>query len=188
MAVTNLINNIAPAGLDDCAIHISGGALIDLAKVKKIEVKPVTISAQADGEGAVFAVHAKIKAAEVTVTHQVLALAVYLQLIGGAAPVMSGTLPNLISTGQVAATAFPYFSLEAQSKSITGLDTLTAADAVPADCHVKLNKCKLLEAPTILFQDGDYLTMDYKALAIVDPANSNNIFSIVTNQTAAAIV
>lgn len=188
MAITNLISNLAPLGLDDVGVHINGGALLDVMKVKKFTVKPVVQSAQAEGEGSVFAVHGKMKAVEVTFEHTVMAVSLYSQLIGGAAPVMSGTTPSLVATTGVAATVFPYFSLEAQCKSITGLDTLTASDAVPADAHIKLYKCKLLEAPEIGFNDGEYVGGSFKALAIVDPANSNKLFDIITNQTAAAIV
>ena len=187
MAITNLIPNIAPVGLDDCGIHISGGALVDIIKIKRIVLKPVIQSAQAEGEGAVFAVHGKVKAVEITFEHTVMAQSVYSQLVGGAAPVITGTTPNLISTTSVAATAFPYFKIEAQTKSITGLDTLTAADAVPADCHLVLYKCKLTDAPDLGLTDGEYVQGSFKALAIVDPANSNKLFDIVANQTAANI-
>jgi len=187
MAITNLIPNIAAEGLDDAGIHISGGALVDFIKIKKFVIKPVVQSAQAEGEGAVFAVHGKIKAVELTMVHTVMAMSVYSQLVGGSAPAITGATPNLIETVSVAATAFPYFKAEAQCKSITGLDTLTAADAVPADAHLVMYKCKLLEVPELGFNDGEYVGGDFKALAIVDPANSNKLFDIVANQTATAI-
>jgi hypothetical protein len=185
MADTVLQNAIALAGITDCAIKVGAATAVDVYYTKGITINPIVKMVQGEGEGQVFLVHAKMGGAELEFNHSVMDVTLWTALTGNAATGESGTTPNVVETTDFTGlVTFPYFVFQGQTTSVTGV---MASGTVPADAIFKLWKCKVTGISGIVMNDGDIMTVSFKAIALPDPANSSKIFSIIKHETFTAL-
>lgn len=185
MAITNIIDKIAVARIADCEIKVSGGSLTDVVEVADVKASVDWDSASAKGEGAVFAVSTKMSSAKIEFGHMALSASLLAALTGATAPAVSGTTPSLIRTTTFKVTdVAPYFSFEVKATDITGLETVGASDTLPADAHIKFPKCKITSITDLLPPVDGFCMVKVTATAIHD---SDTLFTLITNQTAANI-
>lgn len=185
MAITNLIDNFANARIADATIKV-GSAYTELIQIKDASAKPVFESISAKGRGT-FAVSTRLDHVELTFSQAVIPLAVMRQLLGAGASVTSGADPSLVETQSFKTTDIPvYFQLTCLANDITGMETLTANNAVPADMHIIFPQCKLTSAPEeILPTANDFAVVKFNAWAVADA--NDIVWQYVTHQASTAL-
>jgi hypothetical protein len=68
---------------------------------------------------------------------------------------------------------------------ITDLESVTATDAIPADVHFKVWKCKVTKPTQVGPTSEDFITCSFEAEAVGN--SSDIVYSIIANETAVAI-
>jgi hypothetical protein len=187
MAITSLETNIAVARIADVAFKVSGGSQTDLAEATDISATVDWASAEGEGEGKIVAVSTKMRKATITFGTLNLSTTNLALLTGATAPSLGATTtPNFVQTTNfTTADVCPYFAFGVKSTDITGLGTLDATEALPADCIIIFPKCKVTQVADILPPVDGFATVKLTATAMGD--GSNILFKIVQNQTTAGI-
>lgn len=187
MAITSLETNIAVARIADVAFKVAGGTQTDLAEATDISANAEWDSAEGKGEGKIVALSTKLTKATITFGTLNLSTTNLALLTGNTAPSLGATTtPNFVQTTEFKVTAVaPYFALGVKSTDITGLGSLDATEALPADCIIIFPKCKITKIDDILPAVDGFATVKVTATAIAD--GSDVLFKFVENQTTAAI-
>ena len=185
MAITNILNDVAVARIFDVAFRVSGGSQADLAEATDINATPEWGSVEARAEGAVFALSTKLVKVTLSVGAMSINTISLALLCGSTAPAVTGTTPNLIQTTNWKVTDLaPYFAFGCKSVDITGITSLTAADTLPADCHIIFPRCKLTKLTNLVPEVEGFATVKLEFTAIPVAATSV-LFTIIQNQTTA---
>jgi len=186
VAITSIETNIAVARIADVAFKVAGGTQTDLAEATDINADVEWSSAEGEGEGKVIALSTKMKKATITFGTLNLSTTNLALLTGATAPSLGATTtPNFVQTTNFKVTdVAPYFALGIKSTDITGLGTLDATEALPADCIIVFPKCKITKIDNILPPVDGFATVKVTATAI---ASSDTLFTVIENQTTAAI-
>jgi hypothetical protein len=186
MAITSIETDIAVARIADVAFKVSGGSQTDLAEATDIDAKVEWNSAEGAGEGKIVALSTKMYKATITFGTLNLSTTNLALLTGATAPSLGATTtPNFVQTTEFKVTdVCPYFAFGVKSTDITGLGTLGATEALPADCIIVFPKCKVTAIDNILPPVDGFATVKLTATAI---AASDVLFKFVENQTTAVI-
>jgi len=185
MADTVLQNAISLAGITDCKVLVGAGAQTDVYYTKAITINPTVKTIQGEGEGQVFLVHSRMSGADVEFNHSVMDVSLWSMLTGNAGAAETGSTPAVIETTDFTGlVTFPYFQLQCQTTSVTGV---MATGTVPSDAIFKLWKAKITGISGIGMSDGELMTISFKATALPDPANASKIFSIIKHESFVAI-
>lgn len=185
MADTVLQNAITLAGITDAKVKVGAGAQTDIYYTKGITINPTVKTIQGEGEGQVFMVHSRMSGADLEFSHSVMDVTLWAMLTGNAVPAETGTTPAVIETTDFTGlVTFPYFVFECQTTSVTGV---MATGTVPADAGFKVWKAKITGISGIGMNDGELMTISFKATALPDPANASKIFTITKHETLTPI-
>ena len=184
MAITNLIESLGVGPIIDAEVKI-GAAYTALLQLQDITGKATFRNAKGVGFNT-FALSAKPDTVELSIKQGCLDITALRVLLGQAAVGTTGNTPNIVETQSFKATALcPYFELWVRSTDITGLTTLTASDALPADMWVHFPKCKVMDVGNIIPSVKDYATVELSVEAIVD--SSDILWEYVSHETKTAL-
>lgn len=171
------IGTVYPYGLRDLKFTLwaSPNTQVDLPAAITLEFKEILTTAQLEGDDATVAVHSLVKHVEWKIDAGGINMDA-LALIMGRTVLNSGTTPNRYDTLNGADTdAPPYFKIYGKSVGADG-----------GDIHCKILKCKITEAPTFNFSNGEFIHSGITGTGIPDSANvTGRAFQFVYNETAA---
>ena len=173
------IGTIYPFGLRDLKFTLwaSPNTQVDLPAAITLEFKEVLVSAQLQGDDALAAVHSLASSVEWKIDAGGINMDA-LALIMGRTVLNSGTTTTRYDTLNGTDTdAPPYFKIYGKSVGADG-----------GDIHCKILKCKITEAPTFSFQNGEFVHSGITGIGIPDSTNPvGRIFQFVYNETAVAL-
>lgn len=163
-----------PYAIDQIVLTNAAGTVqVTLPAQQKLKFSIITKSAELENAyGELQALASRAVGVEWELEHGGISLEA-VALITGGTVVTAGTTPNETKTlGGAIGTNYPYFKIYGKSLG-DGTD----------DIHVKLNKCKLMEAIEGEFGNGEFFVTSCKGKAMQDA--SGDAFEIVQNETAA---
>jgi hypothetical protein len=155
------------------------GSLLSIPSIQSITITPQVLTDELKAKSIIRDVYSIFQAAEFSFEHGELDLDTLAAITGSAAVVANGSSPNQTQTMDLTSQAVPYFKLEGK------IDYAEDAEGKVGDCHFILHKAKLTSYKISVTSEG-YMTISGEGKAVATVAD-NKVFSIVLNQTAAAI-
>jgi hypothetical protein len=170
-------------GIDDCKIApltadtaeaLTYGSLVDVPGIQNLKYSANVDEKELEGDEVILDYYSKLKSFDFSVEHALISLDALAALFDTAA-VATGETPNQVQTLDILGSDVPgYVKIEGQVKyGDTG------------DHHVVFWKAKLSKFE-VENKGKDYATVSFSGKAI-PTVNNSKLFSIVLNETAAAI-
>lgn len=173
------IGTIYPFGLRDLKFTLwaSPNTQVDLPAAIALEFKEVLDTAQLKGDDALAAVHSLFSHVEWKIDAGGINFDA-LALIMGRTVINSGTTPNRYDIlNGLDTDAPPYFKVYGKSVGADG-----------GDVFCKILKCKISEAPTFGFSNGEFVHSGITGIGIPDSANvTGRAFQFVYNETTTTL-
>jgi hypothetical protein len=174
---------IAPITLDTSGSATTYGALIDVPGIKSVEIEGEIESKTLRGDNVLLDADAVLTEINVTVNYAKMSLDVFAAFFNSLTVVDAGTGSTETATVSLTPATSRLRPFKMEAKSPTG-----GVDVNTGDVHILLSKLVLTGFPPLGFEEEDYKTGSFEAMAMPTLGTGTKWLDIVVNETATAIV